>query len=502
VNAVNSDDAVIGSTSSGYYDYYGRYVRLYRSRGYYSSSTGVETLEPNVETGLALTDEEGEQYIVNQMGTTAAFDSFSYNGEVFVVGSAAVAPFYYDDDDKDYDSDYTSDSDNEDVTNCVDDYQADSYEPALYPECQNFGFAHKAFVWNLSATDGPNSNDNRFAVSDWMTDVSDEYEYNDDEVSAQASVRAATIANAGTYDGLPVLAGYNTSIDDSDNFLMQAAVFRPSSTNAFAVSENAWTTVFIDNVDIEDEDYIYSRSVATGINDNLIVIGHAKRDGDYPSNGVSDDRMFVTNANDSSPSASFFDNHNQDVFFESAAGNANAINNYNEIVGYVDAENFREVDSKQRDHRGYIYPYSGDGTDESRLARFNSQSWWLDDLTHGGDYSDANNHYRIINASDINDAGVIAATAIQCFENEYELESMEYDSSDHFAYCNSGIGDERVVAVKLIPISGATVSDIVPRDEETIIVTRSGASLGLLWTLLLLGLVTIRPHLQTVTRKT
>ncbi|MBM7036469.1 DUF3466 family protein [Vibrio ulleungensis] len=492
VNTVDDDDAVIGNTSSGYYNYNDHYVRLYRSRGYYLSSDETIILEPEAEEGMTLTDEEGEQYIVNQMGSTSAFDTFTYSGEKYVVGSAAVAPFVYDDSDKDYDSENTSDSDNEDVTNCVDDYSEDSYEPALQPECQNFGFAHKAFIWNLTDNDGPNTDSNRFAVTDWQTDTSDEYEYNDDAYSAQASVRAAAIAQTGSYDSLPILVGYNTAVDDYNNFYMQAAVFRPSNLSAFEVTENAWQTVFIDNVEVEEEDYIYSSSMATGINDNLVVIGHAKRDGDNPYNGVSDDRMFVANAADTTPSASFFDNHGQDVFFDSAAGNANAINNFNEIVGFVDAESFREVDSKQRDHRGFIYPYDELGTDESRLARFKSQPWWLDDLTNGGEYSSQNNHFRIIDASDINDAGVISATAIQCFEDESATSSMEYDSTEHFSYCNEGVGDERVVAVKLIPIQGAEAADISQRTEDTSVITRNGASLGLYTFLVLFGLGSIR----------
>lgn len=100
--------------------------------------------------------------------------------------------FYYSDGYKDYDSPYTSDSDAEDLDNCID----GDIEPALYPECQNFAFANRAFVWNITDANGPNDDGNRFAVSDWETS-STYYSYNDDEASAQASVRAATISSRG-----------------------------------------------------------------------------------------------------------------------------------------------------------------------------------------------------------------------------------------------------------------------------------------------------------------
>ncbi|WED22910.1 DUF3466 family protein [Vibrio sp. JC009] len=495
VNAIDESGYVIGNTSSGYYNYNGSYVRLYRSRGFfYSTSTLSETvLEPEADTSLELADDENEdgdtnyeQNIVAQMGRTMAFDSFSYGGETYIVGSAAVAPFYYEDDDeiKDYDSAYTSTEDDEDVTNCV-----DYTDPALYPECQNFGFATRAYIWNISDSDGPNSDttDNRFSAADWETDTDDTYyEYNDDEASAQASIRSAVISNTGTYANLPVLVGYNTYIDDSDNFLMQAAIFRPSSTSSFSVSENAWETSFIEDVTVEvDDAYIHSHSIATGINENMIVIGYAKRDDDYPYDGVTDNRMFLADANDDDPSATFFTAQGEDIFFDSAHGNPNAINNYNEIVGQVDAEDHREVSGKQRDHRGFIYPYNDTGTDSTRRARFNNQAWWLDDLTNGGDYSSANNHFRVIDAGDINDAGVISATALQCFEDEDATSSMAYDSTDHFAYCNDGSGDERIVAVKLIPIAGATSSDISEREEDSTTSSRSGAGVGWLFMLIL-----------------
>ncbi|GAL36831.1 hypothetical protein JCM19240_2900 [Vibrio maritimus] len=106
------------------------------------------------------------------------------------------------------------------------------------------------------------------------------------------------------------------------------------------------------------------------------------------------------------------------------------------------------------------------------MAIFNSQAWWLDDLTNGGSYSELNNAYRIVTASDINDAGVISATAIKC--------ASGYDSTDHFSTCGGGTEAEAVVAVKLVPIQGATSSDIESRSENTATVSREGGSMTLL----------------------
>lgn len=488
ITKVDGNGFVLGITSSGYYSYDNQYIQLYRHRGYYDTGSEFTVLQPEADTSITLSDAEGEANIISQMGRTMVFDSFNYGGESYLVGSASVATFYYSDGYKDYDSPYTYDSDDEDLDNCIN----QDIEPALYPECQNFAFSNRAFVWNITDESGPNDKENHFAVSDWETS-STYYSYNDDEASAQASVRSATISSRGTYSTYPVLVGYNTELDDSNNFLMQAAVFRPNSTSNFSVSENAWTTTFIANATVEvSGSYIHSNSVATDINENMMVIGYAKRSGDYPSGRVSDNRMFIADANDTTPTATFFASLGENIFFDSAEGKASEINNYNEIVGYVDAEVHAEVDGHERRHRGFILPYNDIGTDADRRARFNDRAWWLDDLTNGGDYSDANNHFRVLDATDINDAGVISGTAIQCFADESSSSSMAYDSTAHFAYCNDGVGDERVVAVKLIPISGAKSEDISQRSDDTEDVERSGAGTGLLVLISLISLLFVR----------
>lgn len=465
---INSDGHIIANSSSGYFDYDGYYTQHYASRGLVFNGEQTLVLAPLADSDLSFADDEGEQLMVEEMGSTIAFDSFTYpasgvDSQTYIVGSASVATFDYSDTSKYYNS--------LDLSECV-----GVDQPIISSACQHFGFATQAFVWSMA-----DEGETRFPASSWATTY-DNYSY----AAAQASIRGATIVERSDseYLGLPVLVGFNSDLAD-DNIIMQAAVYWPATTNGFSVEENAWTSMFIDNAKLEyDDSYYYSNSVATDINSQLIVIGETKRLGSVPEAGAAANRMFIADAGQATPSATYFSDLSQTIFFVGAGGHANAINHYNEIVGEVDAENHTEIDGPQRRRRGYIFPYNGVGSDESRMTIFNSRAWWLDDLTNGGSYSDINNAYRIVTASDINDAGVISATAIKC--------ASGYESTDHFATCGNGTEAETVVAVKLVPIQGATSSDIESRSENTSTVTREGGSVTLLGLFFLLTFIIIR----------
>lgn len=459
VNALDGT-TVIGNTSSGYYSNGSSNAAiLYRDRGFYDSTL--------------LLPKQGVADIVTQMGRTMAFDSFMFDGHTYAVGSGSVASFNQDDDDKNYIGDLSA---------CV------AYtDPATYSNCQNFAFAMKPYVWKVvdSGSGSVGTTATGVAVAPWINENNsvNTSTPNVNDYSAQGSVRSSIVPSSGSYKDVPVLVGYNT-YRYSDTFLMQAAVFVPKDTDStsFTVTEDAWSTVFISNATVRiGSDYIYSNSVAKDINDNMLVIGEAKRYGNKPIEGAANNRLFIADASSGSPSASFFSGG---IFFTGAGGEANAINNFNEVVGQIDAETNREVGGKKRRRRGFIYPYSGTGTDTERADIFDNKSWWLDNLTNGGAYSAANNHFRIINASDINDKGVISATALKC-------STGEYDSTAHNSYCGAGNDEEKIVAVKLIPIAGAKSSDIVERVAETTTVTRSGGSIGI-FALTLLGLISFR----------
>ncbi|EOW6614799.1 DUF3466 family protein [Vibrio fluvialis] len=276
--------------------------------------------------------------------------------------------------------------------------------------------------------------------------------------------------------------GYNSFY--SNRNYMEASISKVAKAD-FATSSN-WTTVGVNNAKVYSDggtsgDHVYSNTRLTSVNSNLIAIGEAKRWGSAPYSGAASTRLFIVpDVSASSPSATFFSGG---IFFDGAGGKAGAINNYNEIVGQIDAESTREASGKPRRKRAFIYPYDADGSDSDRRAVFNNKAWWLDNLTNGGTYSSNNNQYRIIDAADINDAGVISATALKC--------DGGYDTTAYNATCGNGSQDETTVAVKLVPIPGASSDDISSRGTDETAAERKGAGVGL-WMLAVLGFLGFR----------
>ncbi|MBE8566076.1 DUF3466 family protein [Vibrio sp. OPT20] len=304
---------------------------------------------------------------------------------------------------------------------------------------------------------------------------------------AQGSMRGLA-ANSGKLYGV----GFDTTNGNNDLQDMNASVFVSDSLD---ISGAVWTTKIISGAEVNsgsnNDDARYSNSVATDINDNLFAVGYSKRNGYVPESGSAGNKIFVV-TDAKNPTATYLSGG---IFFGGSSGEAKAVNNFNEFVGQIDAETTREVDGSERRHRGFIYPYQATGTDASRIALFESKSWWLDDLTNGAnadgqDYSSANNHFRVIDATDINDAGVISATAIKCTVGGT---TQAYDTTSHNSYCGGAASNavEEVVAVKLIPIAGATKADIQTRSTDTEKVDRQGGSLGWLG-LTVLGLLGFR----------
>ncbi|WP_261884402.1 DUF3466 family protein [Vibrio pomeroyi] len=302
---------------------------------------------------------------------------------------------------------------------------------------------------------------------------------------AQGSMRGLA-ANSGKLYGV----GFDTVNGNGDLQDMNASVFVSDSLD---ISGATWTTKIISGAEVNsgssNDDARYSNSVATDINDNLFVVGYSKRNGYVPESGSAGNKIFVVaDASAATPTATYLSGG---IFFGGSSGEAKAVNNFNEFVGQIDAETTREVDGSERRHRGFIYPYNvSTSTDERRVDIFNGQAWWLDDLTNDGNVSGDSNKFRIIDASDINDAGVISATAIKCTVGGT---TQAYDTTAHNSYCGGAASNavEEVVAVKLIPISGATKADIQTRSTDTEKVDRQGGSLGWL-TLTVLGLLGFR----------
>ncbi|GHW97219.1 GlyGly-CTERM domain protein [Vibrio cholerae] len=289
---------------------------------------------------------------------------------------------------------------------------------------------------------------------------------------AQGSIRDVIESGGKLY-----AVGYSSF--DADNNYMQASVFQLDDTSNFS-NAASWTTKAVSGAESRiGGDYIHSNSVVTDVNKNLVALGSAKRASSRPENGAAANRLFVINdVSATQPAATFLTGG---IFFTGAGGKAGAINSYNEIVGQVDADETRENDGKPRRKRGFIYPYSANGSDLSRMAIFSNKAWWLDDLTNDNAATGNNNQFRVIDATDINDAGVISATALKC--------SGGYDTTAHNSLCSNR--EETVVAVKLIPITGATSSNIQARSTEEQAADRKGGGFGL-GLLMVLGLLGFR----------
>ncbi|EGR0262814.1 DUF3466 family protein [Vibrio cholerae] len=292
---------------------------------------------------------------------------------------------------------------------------------------------------------------------------------------AQGSIRDVLVRDNKIY-----AVGYSSF--DADNNYMQASVFQLDDTSNFS-NAASWTTKAVSGAESRiGGDYIHSNSVVTDVNKNLVALGSAKRAGSRPENGAAGNRLFVIeDISASTPTANFLTGG---IFFTGAGGKAGAINSYNEIVGQVDANDTRENDGKPRRKRGFIYPYKlADNSEETRkrMAIFANKAWLLDDLTNDNTATGNNNQFRIIDATDINDAGVISATALKC--------SGGYDTTAHNSLCSNR--EETVVAVKLVPIVNATSANIQQRSTEEQASERKGGSFGL-GLLMVLGVLGFR----------
>lgn len=292
---------------------------------------------------------------------------------------------------------------------------------------------------------------------------------------AQGSIRDVIESGGKLY-----AVGYSSF--DADNNYMQASVFVLDNTSNFS-NAASWTTKAVSGAESRiGGDYIHSNSVVTDVNKNLVALGSAKRAGSRPENGAAGNRLFVIeDISASTPTANFLTGG---IFFTGAGGKAGAINSYNEIVGQVDANDTRENDGKPRRKRGFIYPYKlADNSEETRkrMAIFANKAWWLDDLTNDNTATGNNNQFRVIDATDINDAGVISATALKC--------SGGYDTTAHNSLCSNR--EETIVAVKLVPIVNATSANIQQRSTEEQASERKGGSFGL-GLLMVLGVLGFR----------
>lgn len=287
----------------------------------------------------------------------------------------------------------------------------------------------------------------------WVSDVGE-----DGRSMPQGSARDLADVSGTTY-----AVGYNSDSDEKP----VAAVFNLTDLDSISTS-------FVSRFQNESN---YLNSILTSINTNGIAIGEVKYA--TPLNGAYANSLFYI-TDPANPNSSYSE-FSGSIFFSGANGKAGAINNNDEAVGAIDNQTHQESGGgKPRSQRAFIAPLSS-----KAKAPLNNRAWYLDDLTNDGISSSTNNQFRIIDATDINDSGVISGTALYC--------SGGYETTAIDSKCNGGLaGSEKIVAVKLVPINGATTSDIQARpvtQEDK--VDRQGGSLGFL-ALTILGFLGFR----------
>ena len=283
---------------------------------------------------------------------------------------------------------------------------------------------------------------------------------NNSSTTNNGDSRAHASARDIIQDGNVLYAvGYNS---DSD-VKYRATVFKSDNNGG-----TSWTSKAVDDFPYDTSEY--ANQTLKAVNDNKIAIGTAKLN--RSQNGAYANTLFYVNNLDSPTYKAF----SGSIFFTGANGKAGNINNHNDVVGTIDFETHKETGGSPRAKRAFI---ANLGT-TSDSAPIGGVARYLDDLTYGSGASTNNNQYRIIEAADINDAGIIAATALYC--------SGGFDSEAIDADCSSG---GSYVGVKLVPINGQTANDISARPVAQETIERQGGTIGFI-TLTLLGLLGFR----------
>ncbi|WP_318455618.1 DUF3466 family protein [Photobacterium leiognathi] len=441
-------DFVYGITSSALFKNSHGNPRAFDKRGFVNAGGNDVSLDPVAKDAGPL---------VSNMGQTQANAGVLFNDQLLVVGSSAYSPSFYVEkaNGKIYkDGDKLPNA--KDILNtgtptlefsrfetCAKDSSTDLYANW---ECQFSTFANEAAFWLVDANGDIKSGSISTGTGTERDGLAVIYRDKED-VSFQASAKSVALNKA---TNLPVAVGYSTGVVDSDYYAMQAAYF--TADNADLTS---WKRTFVPGLPIERDNREFTYTIANAVNNQSMIVGDAKGNGEKPL------RAYVYKIGDSS--VQFLDKLAPKLFFKNSNSHASAVNNHDQVVGWVDTTNGTKVERK---HRAFTY-IAGDDAQEPFASK---EAWLLDDLVNGAPGA---NQYRIINATGINDAGVISATALFC--------DGGYDNTSQNAYCGGGNKVEKYVSVKLTPINGAKASDIIKRaDQEDEPVKRSGGSLGIL----------------------
>lgn len=479
IGALDGTEYTFGVSSSAYFYNGSRYARQFNKRGFINfGSTNKFALNPPASSNT----------IVEKMGQTVASDAVEFDGKLLVVGSSAFDKANFDDDRK------LPDSDNDGFSLNSSTFKKCGTEGVsfLYAnrECQHAVFATDAAFWVVDGTTAANpeakflanrvdKNGNSYAALD----------PDENDRSFQGAARAVAIV-----DSKPVVVGYSTDSvgnnsnnnNNADFYAISASIYTPK--DGFTLGgDNQWDRKLIPGLNIKQGgDRKYRYTIATDINNNNQVVGVAKSFSSQ-NRSYAETVFIYDNANNN---LKFLDSSiDSSVFFNGYNGFAASINNNGQLVGWIDSETANQVDGRVRRQRAFTYMASGDITNSPLKA---NKAWLIDDLTFGSEKEAvSNNFYRIAHATDINDAGVISATAFVCTKKDEngDIKTIAYESQTKNATCESNLEKpERVVAVKLVPIPGGTIQQ---RPEDNSIIKREGASFGL-FGLTLLGLFGFR----------
>lgn len=404
--------------------------RAFEKRGFVNTSTEALTLLPPVS---------GNEF-VKTMGQTTANGAVKTADGLLVVGSSSFAESYTQDIER-----HKPNLDNVNIGVGFDDkaYGACVTNPTdVYNhwECQFSTFANEAAFW-LIGSDGIIKSG---SIGSNLAAVDPDH----DHLSFQASAQAVALDKNDD----PIVVGYSTNDVNNKLYAIQAAYF-----TAPVGDLSSWTRTLIPGLAIrEDDSGDFSYTMANGVNSKSVIVGDAK------GNGTKPQRAFIYQVDQGN--AKFFDQLVPSLFFKDSNSNAAAINNNGQVVGWVDMEASNGAEAR---HRAFTYINS---TAQGPLKT--GGAWMLDDLTNdpSAGVGSLANSYRIHDATGVNNAGVIAATASYC--------QGGYANLSKLAHCNS---TEQQVIVKLVPNANATAADIHPRaKDEDQPLKRSGGSLGIL----------------------
>ncbi|WP_318516599.1 DUF3466 family protein [Photobacterium leiognathi] len=429
-----------GTSSSAVFNNNGVYPRAFAKRGFVNiDGTPAALLNPV----------SGDAFVKNMGQTMANGAVETTDGNLLVVGTSSFAQTFTQDVDS---RDPNTDDINIGLGFNKDTFKQCATNPSnLYStfECQFSSFANEAAFWLVNASGNVVKSG---AMGSNLAAVDKDH----DDVSAQASANAVAMVN-----GSPVAVGYiSRDTNSSDSYVMEAAFFKPT-----AGIDSSWTQTAIPGITISTgDDRNYEYTMANDVNANFKVVGIAKSH--KADNRSYPQKMFIYD--NATGQTKFLDSSVSSIFFRGANGDAEAINDHDQVVGWIDSETKNQIDGSERRHRAFTY-IAGSAAQGPLKA---GSVWMLDDLTNDPELGNASvaNSYRIISATDVNNAGVISATANYC--------AGGYQNLTKEAQCSV---TEKQVAIKLVPKANATDKDIIVRKaEEDEPVKRSGGSLGIL----------------------